>query len=77
MESRVRKWGNSLGVRIPKSLADKIKLKEGELIDFQVTGDMILMRKKKKDLETLLSKITPENLHDEINTGKPVGNEIW
>jgi antitoxin component of MazEF toxin-antitoxin module len=25
----------------------------------------------------LLAGITPENLHDEVGTGRAVGNEIW
>lgn len=28
-------------------------------------------------LEELVAKITAENIHSEIQTGKPVGNEIW
>jgi antitoxin component of MazEF toxin-antitoxin module len=28
-------------------------------------------------LEELLSQVTPENVHDEITTSAPVGNEAW
>jgi antitoxin component of MazEF toxin-antitoxin module len=28
-------------------------------------------------LEELVAKITAENIHPEVQTGKPVGNEIW
>ena len=29
------------------------------------------------DLTELLKKITPENLHDEVDFGRPVGKEAW
>jgi antitoxin component of MazEF toxin-antitoxin module len=28
-------------------------------------------------LDALVEQITPENRHDEVGTGAPVGNEIW
>ena len=34
------------------------------------------VKNKKETLEDLLSKITPENIHPEIDWGKPVGKEI-
>jgi antitoxin MazE len=73
----VTKWGNSLGIRIPKPLAKKLKLKEGTPIEMDLKDDSIVIRRKRYDLETLLSQITPDNLHDEVSTGKPVGHEVW
>ncbi|SFJ58320.1 AbrB/MazE/SpoVT family DNA-binding domain-containing protein [Thermoflavimicrobium dichotomicum] len=73
----VQKWENGLEIRIPKHLAEKIRLKEGEEVDFQIKGDAIIIRKKKNGLESLLSRITPENLHGEIDTGGSVGSESW
>jgi antitoxin component of MazEF toxin-antitoxin module len=28
-------------------------------------------------LESLLAKVTPENIHPETNWGKPMGRELW
>lgn len=28
-------------------------------------------------LEEMVEKITPETLHDEVDWGPPVGNEVW
>jgi antitoxin MazE len=36
MQSHIRKWGNSLGVRIPKAWAEKIRLQEGTRIHLQL-----------------------------------------
>ncbi|HBT19942.1 MAG TPA: AbrB/MazE/SpoVT family DNA-binding domain-containing protein [Peptococcaceae bacterium] len=77
MQPRVQKWGNSLGIRIPKSFAKKVGLKEGTPVDFYIEDGAIVVRPVKYDLETLLSQITPENLHEEIVIESPVGREIW
>lgn len=30
-----------------------------------------------EELEKFFKEITPDNIHDEVSTGKPVGREIW
>jgi antitoxin MazE len=35
---RVAKWGNSLAIRLPASIVELLKLKEGDEIDIQVAG---------------------------------------
>lgn len=35
---RVAKWGNSLGVRLPRSVVEALGLKEGDAIDIHVEG---------------------------------------
>jgi len=77
LQSRIVKWGNSLGVRIPVSLARKIGLVEGAAVDFQVEKDALIIRRKRYCLEEFLSRITPENIHGEVDTGSPVGRETW
>ncbi|MBO8163916.1 MAG: AbrB/MazE/SpoVT family DNA-binding domain-containing protein [Brevibacillus sp.] len=73
---QVQKWGNSLGVRIPMALAKKLGLSEGTPIDFEIVMDGLLIRRKQQ-LEELLEQVTPENLHREVDTGGPEGNEAW
>ncbi|NLO89483.1 MAG: AbrB/MazE/SpoVT family DNA-binding domain-containing protein [Clostridia bacterium] len=77
MKSKVQKWGNSLGVRIPNSMAKEIGLKEGMSVKFYIEDGAIVIRPAECDLETLLSQITPENLHEEIVVEGPVGREVW
>lgn len=70
-----QKWGNSLGIRIPKEAADRIGISQGSEIELYVTGseNTITLKpkrtKKKYTLEELLSQITPENQHKEIDFG--------
>lgn len=74
--SQVQKWGNSLGIRIPKALAMEVGLEEGSEIDLDVEDGHLVIKPRTNTLEDLLSKITPDNLHSEIQTGDPQGNQL-
>ncbi|WP_422449191.1 AbrB/MazE/SpoVT family DNA-binding domain-containing protein [Thermoanaerobacterium sp. DL9XJH110] len=77
MQSRIKKWGNSLSIRIPKVLAQKVGLTEGTPVELQLKDSAIIIRKKRYSLEKLMSQVTPQNIHGEIDTGRPVGREEW
>jgi len=79
MTTKLQKWGNSLGVRLPKEVVKKAKLKDGKTVSIKNMGNSIVITaySKKETLDDLLSKITPENIHAEIDWGGAVGNEIW
>jgi len=77
MQPRVQKWGNSLGVRIPLSLAMKAGLKEGVPVDLQADDNMLVIRRKQYTLEQLLAQVSPDNVHREIETGSQTGREAW
>ncbi len=78
VEAKVRKWGNSLGVRIPLSIAKDIGLSQDCLVSLEVeNGRLIVCPKPKKyALDQLLSQVTAENIHPELDWGT-VGKEIW
>lgn len=75
----VGKWGHSLGVRIPASIAKQAHLKEGTSITVTVVENSIVIRPKKTKytLDELLEGMTIDNVHSEIDMGLPVGNEVW
>ena len=77
MPQTIVKWGNSLGLRIPQSIAEQIKLSEGSQVVLEVVdGNLVIKPKRTKySLDALLEDITQENLHGETDTGRPVGNE--
>ena len=80
MQSKVQRWGNSLAVRIPKVFALDVGLEEDAAVDLSVRdGDLVIspVEPVSLTLEGLLSKITDENLHREVETGSAVGNEVW
>lgn len=77
--STVAKWGNSLAIRIPKNIADKMNLKEGTAISIDVTDDNIVIapKKTKYTLEKLLAGAKSEDFDGEYDWGEPVGEEVW
>ncbi|AFZ49721.1 AbrB/MazE/SpoVT family DNA-binding domain-containing protein [Dactylococcopsis salina] len=80
MKGTVAKWGNSLVIRIPQHLAQQITLAEGTKVNFDVVdGNLVIKPRQRKhySLEELTSGITSENLHNEVDTGTSVGNEVW
>ena len=78
MEAVVRKWGNSLGIRIPNLIVRELSLKDGSFVDINDRGkELIIKPIQKNKLSEMLSKISQQNIHEEIETGGPVGKEIW
>jgi antitoxin MazE len=80
MLGTVAKWGNSLAVRIPQHLAKEIELTAGGEVEIvTIDGNLVIKPKKQKQysLDQLISEITPDNLHSSIETGLPLGEEIW
>lgn len=77
--STVAKWGNSLAIRIPKNIVEKIDLKEGTAISIDVSGNKIIVtpEKPKYTLEELLEGASQENFDGEYDWGEPVGEEVW
>jgi len=79
MKIKVQKWGNNLGLRIPKSFAREARLDDGSPVDKKMEKETIIIKTLNPSfkLNDLLAKITSENIHKEINTGDNVGKEIW
>lgn len=78
MHATIQKWGNSLGLRIPKNLARDLHIDEGSNVELFLEEDkLVIMRKEKVVLADKIAAITKENLHTEVNTGSSVGNEHW
>lgn len=74
---QVKKWGNSLGIRIPKSVSDELLLREDSEVYLYVENDRLIIEPKRKSLQTLVDDITEDNIHSEIEFGKPEGGEVW
>jgi antitoxin MazE len=80
MLTRLQKWGNSLGLRIPKSFAAEAQVHAGSTVDISIEeGGLVVrpVRRPKYSLADLLKKVTSRNLHEEVATGEPVGREAW
>jgi len=80
MVTKILKWGNSLGLRIPKSFAMEAGVKEGSAVDIFLEGDRLVIRQVRTaryQLSDLLSHVREDNLHEEIFTGDAIGREAW
>ena len=77
--TQIARWGNSLGVRLPKAVAAEAQLAEGDTVEVSVKGGAIVVRPARPtySLDQLVAKITPRNRHREADWGAPAGHEQW
>jgi antitoxin MazE len=76
MAVTLQKWGNSIGVRLPKPILQQVGLAEGSRVDVVVEGDHLVIRRQRPKLADLLAQCKPENRHETIDFGPPVGREL-
>ena len=81
METLIARWGNSLGLRIPKGIASDAGLKAGDTVCIATSQDGIVIKRTRQrpkySIEELVNQITEENRHPATNWGEPRGREIW
>lgn len=83
MSTKVQKWGNSLAVRIPDDVVEDMGFIAGKEVTVRKVRNTVVIvpvrakKKKRPTLTELVARITPENRHDEIDWGKPMGKEAW
>ncbi len=80
MIQKIDRWGNSLGIRLPKQLTTQLSLSEGSTVVVTLEKNALMLRPQKRRDETLkqlLERITPNNLHNEVDLGEPQGKELW
>ncbi len=79
MRAKVTKWGNSLGLRLPRAVAQELGIDEEGQVEMEVLqGKLVIapVRAREYSLEELLSGITPENCHAEMDWGGSTGAEF-
>ena len=80
MLTRIHKWGNSLGLRIPKAFAEEARVAAGSTVEIRVEDGRFIVQPLRTSfyrLEDLLSGVRKDNLHEEIATGDALGREAW
>jgi antitoxin MazE len=80
MVTKVQKWGNSQGLRLPKQILDLANIAVGDQVEL-IIGDREIVVKKvpraKYDLAELVSRIPKGYTVREVDFGPAVGKEEW
>jgi len=77
---KMQKWGNSLALRIPSSMAKQLGIQQNSFVNIEEKGEKIILepvKKPKYNFQDLVKEIHENNLHEEQSFGEPVGKEIW
>ena len=78
MTVSIKKWGNSLALRIPKDIAKTLHIENDSVLELHIDdGAMVVKPLNHTLLENLVSQIDAENMHTEVHTDEKVGNEEW
>jgi len=78
MKTTVKKWGNSLAIRIPKVISEELSIENDTEVEMTTkNGFLILHPRTTYRLNDLLAQVSEENLHEEIRTGDRTGREEW
>ena len=83
----VKKWGNSQGIRLPKTVLDMLEISEGDTMQLFVDNDdrsiILKLNRQKLKLEERLEMYYGKPLEDippmtvkEVDWGSPRGNEL-
>jgi len=80
MSTKIQKWGNSLAVRLPQYLIEKLGLEAGTTVDIEDERGVVKIKptmKKKLSIKKLVDQINHQNKQKETDWGNPIGREIW
>jgi len=79
IELQIGKWGNSLGIRLPKHISEILHLRPKDKVSCAIENGKLILNPvrsvKKYALNELLAKV--EEPGEEVSWGKPEGDEIW
>ena len=80
MEVQVKEWGNSHGIRIPKSVLQEAGIQVDEKLMVEVENGKIVLYRSYRH-KTLEERIRESGCGltgiGEIDWGEPQGNEVW
>jgi antitoxin MazE len=78
MTKKIKKWGNSLAIRIPKKEADLLGIFEGDEVMIEKRKNSLVIKSKEKVLQDMVNKINLKNKHSlSFLEENRKGKEIW
>ena len=79
IELQIGKWGNSLGIRIPKHISEVLNLRLKDKLRCSIENGRLILKPaqpcRKYSLQELLAGV--EESDREVSWGRPEGEEIW
>jgi antitoxin MazE len=78
VQLRLTKWGNSLGLRVPRDIAARAGLTEGTRVDIEGYSDgriVVTPSRRRFTLEELLAGMSPDKEHP-LEDDAPRGEEL-
>lgn len=77
----IARWGNSLGMRIPKGVIEQENIKEGDRMMIEASEGTLVIHKirtiKKYKLQHIIGSFQPVEEAPEVKWGAPQGREEW
>jgi antitoxin MazE len=78
MQVQLSKWGNSLGLRLPRALADQLGVGEGQKVNITAEGGRLIIEpvaRPRYTLQELLANVTPGAIRESFDWGSDEGRE--
>lgn len=78
-QTKVKKWGNSLAIRLPGSVADAAGMVDDTDVVITQVGNKLTIEPNQPEMtiEQMFEGVTPEMVGGEIDWGPDVGRERW
>ncbi len=82
MIAKVQKWGNSQGLRFPKTVLAEARIDVGDPVSISVQKGQIIVKPVRKvrgkyTLKELVARIPKGYKPAELDWGSPAGKEVW
>lgn len=81
MQTQVKPWGNSQGIRLSKELLALAGIKDNDLLEIELIEGGIVLKKAKKEHRTLEERAKEFGgrlgPYEEFDWGDPEGRERW
>ena len=80
MQTQVKAWGNSQGIRIPKSVMSELDFTSEQPVELLVEGNKLIIKKAqapRKSIRELFADYSGDYTCSEYDWGERVGNEVW
>lgn len=83
MATTIQKWGNSLGIRVPKALAEELRLQSGSKVELEASNGALMVRpvrkarrRSKYTFDKLWGSYKGPSPHRHLDGDPPVGKEL-